>query len=1301
MPKFNNKTKSFEASKFDAAIDETREERLILFEDEEKKRKKASDLNAEQIKHAAALYDVIFGSINSNLSSSTVSPYDLFTFNGKSLDDWAREDNDTFMKYAFLEGAELEDFSKALVIQALTDGSILLEVSEVEKAPAGVDIKPAVQIVDPTDYKIATLSNPSLVSQKSFSVDMQKKGFEILPENEELMYKAQLLGEISKHKNANQTFNKDDFEAAKQFIKDNLRIKAAMEIADDHEKDPVTNLYVITPEQADANRLALVAADYKFLKAIKIAVAPLTEGNFKAAITEFNKYATEHNLPLIEEHRKKDDMASLSVKQYPPEALDKFVDCIFNQYELVAPSTEPLKAIPNMRTPREYTIEESTEPFKDAEIDALSESLGDKLTEEDKKMLNEIKKDTRLMTHETSNYLSSRKIQHPGAILEFNAGQTIKQYAGGKYSHLNFESKDKSHIKVDYVKTEEKQNLQDFINNPPKFNEENIKNIAEIVKMMKDAEIIVPFDFAEENQKVYGFRKIATSRDALCRILDNNELEPEEKLRQLREAKAQYDKDYKATKDILDKIKKTFGDSVTVQANMDSEREIFIPVEFVKDNALSAKFNGIYTMAKFCDKHNITIEQYLANPAKFWLEDQKNKVQTDGFQAKYNESLAEIENKTMVTTFQAVIDMYNADTADDIKQNLLYGGDPSITVTRTLDTAIFLENDPEKIKELKRYLLQTCTQMSIVADKEYAHASLPFVLLVDYNDQTKPKEYEMLRQGLKATLFTNNIYDKRFEPVTLLDDHGVKLENQFNYQEYVDVPNNAQNILNNYNACLQTDLRGTHLITKISASEAMFDYLIAHPEEEHLPEYQALEQAAIASVTDLELTEHSNDINKLKTSREKINTEVAKCVANVKVDDTATNKALKEIKKELGKVQPGSDKYNELRGDLDSLIAKRTEELKIGYQKGEISEHYLVERSKQLVAIKQNPAADIPALPEFFKKENEVVDIAAKNAFRKTVHDRQFSKGLPEFLQSKENFIKYKTDPDAKFEDQKDIAHDTLTHYYAEDRNLVDKDEFTADEWDLLYENAVRNYYETKPLPESFTTVQSQDNRSLKEQLEFDKKAYNEDYIDKIAVDAVKEGGVKLPQPEVLALFEQQKTGAMYNLQKMLTTCVPMLADDNMNVHQKEFARNTICKAIAQPIALGMIERKNYRVPANMTYIDLYTKIASADGFKKVVDPLIDEIVADYKEQGLQNNVLTEKGEKLVDMVKDRSILHAFGLQAQIEKKNLNAAHNAGPNINQNANQNPAQPNESSAVKHAKEQFHKPREIQPPAAPHL
>ena len=74
-------------------------------------------------------------------------------------------------------------------------------------------------------------------------------------------------------------------------------------------------------------------------------------------------------------------------------------------------------------------------------------------------------------------------------------------------------------------------------------------------------------------------------------------------------------------------------------------------------------------------------------------------------------------------------------------------------------------------------------------------------------------------------------------------------------------------------------------------------------------------------------------------------------------------------------------------------------------------------------------------------------------------------------------------------------------------------------------------------------------------------------------------------------------------------------------------------------------------------------------------------------------------------MVKDRSILHAFGLQAQIEKKNLNAAnnaaHNAQPNANQNVNQNPAQPNKSSAVKHAKEQFHKPREIQPPSAPHL
>ena len=98
-------------------------------------------------------------------------------------------------------------------------------------------------------------------------------------------------------------------------------------------------------------------------------------------------------------------------------------------------------------------------------------------------------------------------------------------------------------------------------------------------------------------------------------------------------------------------------------------------------------------------------------------------------------------------------------------------------------------------------------------------------------------------------------------------------------------------------------------------------------------------------------------------------------------------------------------------------------------------------------------------------------------------------------------------------------------------------------------------------------------------------------------------------------------------------------------------------------------------------------KMAEAPGFREVVKPLIEEVCDQYEEMKAANPKVASnsipKAQRLLEMVEDRSILSAFGLQQKLDKEAVKTVNNA----KQPAAEGNAPKPESSALKHAKTQL--------------
>ena len=392
--------------------------------------------------------------------------------------------------------------------------------------------------------------------------------------------------------------------------------------------------------------------------------------------------------------------------------------------------------------------------------------------------------------------------------------------------------------------------------------------------------------------------------------------------------------------------------------------------------------------------------------------------------------------------------------------------------------------------------------------------------------------------------------------------------------------------------------------------------------------------------------------------------------------DGEFDKEFAALKKNLGKQRAGSDAYKEAKEKMDIFVDGRIRELEDSYQKREISEHYFRERANQLNALKQNPTRPAQALPEFKDPEND----EKNKTFLENVFLKENGYAFGEHLKDVATFALWRVEESRKIPGQE-----------------IELDEFDDEKWELMYQNEISRAAEKNPLPKPELLILP---HTMTDE---EKAALNHDAQDKeISDEIVKfaEAGKPVqkndeqykPKEFEVVLPEMQRKVSFSNLKISLPDYIEAISavrheESESSAQQVEKLENDLCLLIAKNIAIGMIERRNGKVPGGMTDTEFSKKMAAAPGFREVVKPLIEEVCDQYEEMKAANPEVASnsipKAQRLLEMVEDRSILSAFGLQQKLDKEAAKTVNKA----NQPAAEGNAPKPESSALKHAKTQL--------------
>ncbi len=421
-------------------------------------------------------------------------------------------------------------------------------------------------------------------------------------------------------------------------------------------------------------------------------------------------------------------------------------------------------------------------------------------------------------------------------------------------------------------------------------------------------------------------------------------------------------------------------------------------------------------------------------------------------------------------------------------------------------------------------------------------------------------------------------------------------------------------------------------------------------------------------------------------------------------EEKVFNDSLKEIRKTLVKEKPRKDKndvlmppsenYKEAKRQWEEAIDARLYKLADSYRMKEITGYYLTKRAEQLNALKNFKGADIPEIPKtpsLYEKKIEKPgeeDVNSGSESEEELKDlltarlsgtlwKDHIKDLPTFVEWKLN-----QDPDIALE------------------------EFTREDWEILYQNECRRQMEKNPpaLPEGVVmpeemTQEEKDKMLFHEMNENAGQIVVDDIMNDPSIPARQKTGVKgnINIGNQLLLYD-----AIEKLKKNLIDYIPTIVEAEENPEEAnrkygdkkekdqdasaivEMMENTLVKVTAPSIGFALIEKNDQRVPGGLYFWGFIKKLEKEPAFEKVVKPLIREIAKEYKEEKQKNPDIKvqdlPKFKRFIEMQTDGSIVSAFGLQVKIDKAKKKAA-------DAKAAKKTAQ---SSAVKHALNQLNVP-----------
>ncbi|MCR5113316.1 MAG: hypothetical protein K6A63_05200 [Acholeplasmatales bacterium] len=277
----------------------------------------------------------------------------------------------------------------------------------------------------------------------------------------------------------------------------------------------------------------------------------------------------------------------------------------------------------------------------------------------------------------------------------------------------------------------------------------------------------------EEGTKVYAFSKLQAQAVVLNNILKqidetNKKIEAQEKLikenkddakahdmeveleklkaekqvatNNLFLAKADYNKEEAKIDGVLNTLDKYFGNVQNMNTNVDVSRNGAIPPKYRKNIIGTSQLNGLYYLYCFLENNNITVDDFINNPAKAYRGAIDNVFNSDDYLVTGNEESLDKQLDKVV---------YRDMTSKDFFTKSNFAG----SIVRSLD---FVSSVTENFKENSAVSKKLGHLAAELSDK--------VISVTPFGDNSKTTYENIIVTGGKN--FPNLIADKYYDPIT-------------------------------------------------------------------------------------------------------------------------------------------------------------------------------------------------------------------------------------------------------------------------------------------------------------------------------------------------------------------------------------------------------------------------------------------------------------------------------------------------------------------------------------------------------
>ena len=942
----------------------------------------------------------------------------------------------------------------------------------------------------------------------------------------------------------------------------------------------------IDPQKTLTNKRQMKDSEYRLDYIEKTLSKLIKKSRYEAVVARYNKLAEEKGWAKLKEDYRRDIILH-QVSRHDKEQCAALYKIVFEELAK-DPSIEPgfAKKITEKKLPHEYNLDEMQEYTMTGEINAVRAKIkGDKNEKAMSAILDEAARNLRKRTEEVYKHISEREVKdRVGSAISESAAKNLDTYMDGRYKDVfksvNVVGKE---LKLDVIVPDKMDAALDFREQSAGFPDEHIDKIAAIVAKMKEYGMITGESEAEEGYKTYAHHQLVRDRVNIAMAVKEGDLA------KIDAANKEMKKHTEQMREIYRMVKEAFPADLYAPSNLDTIRNGAVPIEFSFDFTTNSRVNGIFQAAELAERMKVDVRDMMKNSSRHIMNYYDKYIEEKGFDS--------IANKE--TSFLGAFTRLCAAGEDEAKSSTFagksYAEAPSVIVARAMDGFIMIGDDREQVLKAEEYRQTLVNHVKSAVDRESAYIQGLYVLTnADKKDLGEEKAKEV-DERLKSAFLRGGPIRKSDLAMPLTLNNGMEVGNPNTYAGRLSERNRYKDIIKSYNDCRKVkyfEKKGAALI-----EEAMFDYLMAHPEDINKADFKALEKKALEaeeafrikrSETPAGSTPEPTIRDRYIRWRRKLVAEKERMEQEIRDTDIAVNKELERIQNDLAKAFFGKrfvEKAvkDKLLDEFETVIKNRMKDISNAVMYKEMTESYALKRIQNLAELRRDWKNIIKEPPKLVSTDDPEAAIRDSALINDRVNDRLW----PGYLKNKDEYVKWRLS-------QKDCESMT-------------REEIPEDEWDMSYHNAIRLQQLERPVFKEAPDIREETPEEIEQRR---KKAsvteLNNTFLDSLGVDlGLKTNRTKIDNPDALFEVMMKKLPSGFTMNNNLEK----LGGNNfLSGFTKEFLTDIIALTVAHEI----IRDNDGVVPKNKTIMEFAKYIGTSKHFKEAVEPYIDNIYKEY-----------------------------------------------------------------------------------------